>query len=311
MKKLTKTPHDKHFKASMSNIEVAREFLATHLPRKIFQSIKLDTLSVCQNSYITPDLEERLSDVLYKAKTSNNKDCYTYLLIENQSTPTWDMPIRMLQYQLSIIDSHLKQYPKQKQIPIVIPLLVYNGTKSPYPYTLDILELFNDLELAKKTFAKPAYLIDVTQMSDEKIKKHNLIGLLEFCQKHVRDRKFLQQATEDLAYIINKLDQYANQQQHIASAGWIKEYINGSLHYIYYFANITNDEEFSKKLESVELVKRENIMGALARKIEQQGIEKGKAEVAKSMLAAGSNLEFITKVTGMTEKEINDLKIKK
>lgn len=63
-----------------------------------------------------------------------------------------------------------------------------------------------------------------------------------------------------MAYIINKLDQYANQQQHISGAGWIKEYINGSLHYIYYFANITNDEEFSKKLESVELVKRENIM---------------------------------------------------
>ena len=44
MKKLTNTPHDHHFKASMGNIEVAREFLATHLPRKIFQSIKLNTL---------------------------------------------------------------------------------------------------------------------------------------------------------------------------------------------------------------------------------------------------------------------------
>ena len=67
---------------------------------------------------------------------------------------------------------------------IVVPLLVYNGTKSPYPYTLDIFELFNDIELAKKTFTKPAYLIDLTQIFDEKIKKHNLIGLLEFCQQH-------------------------------------------------------------------------------------------------------------------------------
>jgi hypothetical protein len=136
---------------------------------------------------------------------------------------------------------------------------------------------------------------------------------LEFCQKHVRDRKFLQQATEDLAYIINKLDQYANQQQHIAGAGWIKKYINDSLHYIYYFANITNDEEFSKKLESVGLVKRENIMGALARKIEQQGIEKGieknKAEVAKSMLEKNLDLNLISEVTKLTEKEINDLKL--
>ena len=201
MKKLTNTPHDQNFRVSLSNIEVAKEFLKIHLPRQVFKAIKLNTLSICQNSYITPDLQEHLSDILYKAKTINNKDFYTYLLIEHQSTATWDMPIRILQYQLSIIDAHLKQHPSQKKIPIVMPLLVYNGQKSPYPYTLNIFDLFNDLELAKKTFAKPAYLIDLTTMSDEKIKKHNLVGLLEFAQKHVRDRKFLKQATETLAQI--------------------------------------------------------------------------------------------------------------
>ena len=77
---------------------------------------------------------------------------------------------------------------------------------------------------------------------------------------------------------------------------------------IYYFANITNDEEFSKKLESVELMKRENIMGSLARKIEQQAIEKNKAEVAKCMLEEGSDVNFISKVTKMTIEEINALK---
>lgn len=53
-------------------------------------------------------------------------------------------------------------------------------------------------------------------------------------------------------------------------------------------------------------------MGALARKIEQQGIEKGKAEgkaeVAKSMLDAGSDIQFITKITGLTEEEVKELK---
>lgn len=183
MKKLTTTPHDKNFKVSLSNIYVAKEFLNIHLPKQILKTIKLTTLSICQNSYITPDLGESLSDILYKAKTTNNKDCYIYTLIEHQSTAAWDFPIRVLQYQLSIIDSHLKQYPTQKKIPIVVPLLVYNGQKSPYPYTLNIFDLFNDLELAKKTFSKPAHLIDLTTMSDEKIKKHNLVGLLEFAQK--------------------------------------------------------------------------------------------------------------------------------
>jgi len=40
MKKLTNTPHDKNFKVSLSNIEVAKEFLKIHLPRQVFKTIK-------------------------------------------------------------------------------------------------------------------------------------------------------------------------------------------------------------------------------------------------------------------------------
>lgn len=42
----------------------------------------------------------------------------------------------------------------------------------------------------------------------------------------------------------------------------------------------------------------------------EKGIKKNKAEVAKSMLAEGSDLKFISKVTKMTIKEINKLKSK-
>ena len=74
----------------------------------------------------------------------------------------------------------------------------------------------------------------------------------------------------------------------------------------------SSPEWLIEKLETVDFVKRENIMGALAHKIEQQGIEKGiakgKTEVAKSMLEAGSDIQFITKVTGLSEEEINKLK---
>lgn len=97
---------------------------------------------------------------------------------------------------------------------------------------------------------------------------------------------------------------------------WLKNYIHNNLHYLYYFANIINEQEFAEKLETVDFIKRENIMGVLARKIEQQGINKGiekgraegKIEVAKAMLNADSDIQFITKVTGITKEEINELK---
>ena len=82
MKKITQTPHDKIMRVSLNNIEVAKEFIKTHLPKEILKEIKLNSLSACPNTYITPDLEQTASDILYKAKTSNNKDCYIYCLIE-------------------------------------------------------------------------------------------------------------------------------------------------------------------------------------------------------------------------------------
>ena len=42
MKKLTNTPHDQNFRVSLSNIEVAKEFLKIHLPRQVFKAIKLN-----------------------------------------------------------------------------------------------------------------------------------------------------------------------------------------------------------------------------------------------------------------------------
>ena len=40
----------------------------------------------------------------------------------------------------------------------------------------------------------------------------------------------------------------------------------------------------------------------------EKGMEKGIREVAKSMLAKGVEITLISDVTGLSEKEINDLK---
>jgi hypothetical protein len=45
-------------------------------------------------------------------------------------------------------------------------------------------------------------------------------------------------------------------------------------------------------------------MGALASKIEQQGIEKGIETVAKSMLEKNLDLKLISEVTKLTEKRL-------
>ena len=312
MKKLTNTPHDKIFRLNLNNIEVAKDLLKNYLPQLILKKINLRNLTICPNSYITSELEENVSDILYKTSILESKeDCYIYTLVEHQATPLWDMPIRIAQYQLAIIDSHIRQNPKQRKIPIVIPLLVYNGKKTPYPFSLDIFDLFHNKKLAKNFFAKPATLIDVTAMSDQKIKTHNIIGLLEFSQKHIRDQKILRSTVKTLAYIIDKLDHYVKNNKTINNSDWLRNYISSILQYIYYFGKIVNDSEFHKELEKIEFIKKENIMSKLARKIEKEGIQKGIQQgiqkVALQLLKKGIERTIIVESTGLSEQEITQI----
>jgi predicted transposase YdaD len=67
------------------------------------------------------------------------------------------MPLRLLRYQLNIMEEHFNQFPKgNKKIPAVFCFLFYNGKRKPYPYSLDIFDLFYNPELGKQTLAKPA-----------------------------------------------------------------------------------------------------------------------------------------------------------
>lgn len=72
--------------------------------------------------------------------------------------------------------------------------------------------------------------------------------------------------------MINQLLNSVSEQE-IANNSWLKSYITGVLHYVFYFANIVDDTEFYKELEEIEFIKKENIMGALAKKIEKQNFQ--------------------------------------
>jgi predicted transposase YdaD len=133
------------------------------------------------------------SDLLYYSKTDPSTGNYLYLLTEHQSSPQKLMPLRILRYQLAIIMQHLQTHPKSTILPVVFPILFFQGQKDqkPYPFSLNIFDLFNDIELAKKTLAQPAYLIDITRFSYDELKKHRLAALMEYLQKHSRDRDLL------------------------------------------------------------------------------------------------------------------------
>ena len=98
----------------------------------------------------------------------------------------------MLRYQLAIIQKHVdKQAQDVLKLPLVVPIVLYNGLKSPYPHTQDIADLFEDQVLYQQMPVGKFRLVDLTVMSDEELPQHNTLSVLEIMLKHIRQRDLM------------------------------------------------------------------------------------------------------------------------
>lgn len=85
---------------------------------------------------------------------------------------------RSLQYIVGIMGNHIRQGHEK------LPIVLYHGKSSPYPYSTEIWDCFELPDLAKQWALKAFQLIDLTVMSDEEIQKHGLSSAMEFIFKH-------------------------------------------------------------------------------------------------------------------------------
>lgn len=53
------SPHDKLARQSLANIEVAKDFLATHIPKHILAKFDLNNIELSNRTYIDPQLTEQ------------------------------------------------------------------------------------------------------------------------------------------------------------------------------------------------------------------------------------------------------------
>ncbi|EOL3959686.1 Rpn family recombination-promoting nuclease/putative transposase, partial [Escherichia coli] len=86
-----------------------------------------------------------------------------------------------------------------KTLPLVIPVLFYHGERSPYPYSMNWLDCFEDPALAAKIYTKPFPLVDITVVDDNEIMNHRRMAALTLLMKHIRHR--------DMMELLDKLPQ--------------------------------------------------------------------------------------------------------
>jgi len=291
--------HDTLFRGSMENVDIARDFFVAHLGEGVLKRVRLNTLKLESSTFIDEAHKELRSDILYSA-TVDDRIGYLYLVVEHQSTPDKLMAFRLLSYVCRVWQRHLDQRKDTPdQLPAVLPLVMYNGTASPYPYSTHFLDCFASPELIREFLFEQFRLIDLTVMPDEEMPSHKKAAFMEWLEKHIRER--------DILGALEKLD--------ADIVGEIKDLNNGS-YFRFAIKYLLDKSEAVDIDKAVKLLKnkvpdREDDIMTIAQAFEQRGIEKGMKknalEVARNLLKMGLRDEDVAKATKLPVSEIVSL----
>lgn len=251
------TPHDVFFRSNLSDLPTARDFLSTYIPETLLPLCDMNTLRLEQGSFVDPDLRAFHSDILWSLQTTDGPG-YIYALIEHQSSPDKHMAFRLMRYAFGAMKQHLDA--GHDTLPLVIPLLFYHGRSSPYPHRLNWLQEFARPDLACHLYGRDLPLIDVTVMPDDVIMGHRRNALLEFVQKHIRQRD-LCEMLEGLVQLFSR--EYTGPDQ-----------IATSLTYLLRSGNVADARAFIRDL-SEQVPQHEGAVMTGAEQLEKIGLEKG------------------------------------
>ena len=307
-------PHDKFFKEVFGKVEVTKDFIENYLPENILKVIDTNTLEPQKDSFITEDLEEMFSDMLFKVNI-NNKEGYIYLLLEHKSYKSRDISFQLLKYMIEIWESKIDKG-NIYELPVIIPLVIYHG-KGRWNINTSLGELITGYENLpediKKYIPNYEYIIyDLSQYTDEEIKgKAQLrIILTIFRDIFVKDNEGIQESVERSAKYLQELEDEQTGIEYFET--FIKYVINAR-------PNLTREDMDIMKgnVNRIYPEGSEAIMTIIETYREegrQEGRQEGrleeKIEVAKKLIEMDLTLDKIIAATGLKKEEIEEIRKK-
>ena len=121
------------------------------------EKIRWETLELANKSFVDKKLNQYHADVVYRFKVGDQD---AYASIEHLSSGDFLSPFHQLVYNVLLMNQHVRA--GNKYPPLVFNICIYAGPKSPYPYSFDVFDCFQDPALARQVLFKAASAIDLT-----------------------------------------------------------------------------------------------------------------------------------------------------
>ena len=119
--------HDEFFKASFGRLEIARDYLEQLLPQDVHQTLDLSQLERMNGAWVTPELEEYFSDVVYRCPLKEGKSkVWISFLFEHKSAPDGFPHLQLLRY---LLDAWQEQHKQKQPLSPIVPIVVYHGLR--------------------------------------------------------------------------------------------------------------------------------------------------------------------------------------
>lgn len=315
-------PHDKYFKATFGKVDFAKDFLNNYLPEELVDIIDMDTLESQPTSYISKELKEQFTDLLFRVNILE-REAYIFFLFEHKSYRDRMVIFQVLKYMIAIWEAKIEEdLEKRKEenlldtedieIPIVIPLVIYhNKDKWNIKRTLgEMMPGFMDFPDSLKKYI-PDFEYMLSDLSD--LEKDPGIELDEDHSIVVRTLNKARYITKD--QIIEMFIEAITLFTKTNDRDMVDHYITESLIYILAVREDVDERELAKIAGQISEEGGELVMTAaerLKREGRQEGMEIGalkKArEMAKYMIIDGQPIDKIIKYTKLTMEQIEEVK---
>jgi len=123
--------HDPGYKLLFSHSSMLEALLRGFLPGDWTDRLDFSTLEKVSSSFVSADLRERHSDVIWRLRLRGDGDrwLYLYLLLEFQSTSDHFMAVRLLTYTGLLLEDIIRKEKLKPgdRLPAILPLVLHNG----------------------------------------------------------------------------------------------------------------------------------------------------------------------------------------
>ena len=306
--------YDKILKNLFSIKYIMELFIKNFLKERWIKSLDLTTLELLPNDFVSKDLDNYYSDLIYKVNYKN-EEIYIIILIEFQSTINRFMSFRMLNYIMNFYSKYIKQNEKAESLPFVFPILFYTGSADwEFSNRFENLVETKDKKMLEYVPKFRYFEFFLNKLDRNKIvKAKNLLNqviAMDLSRSLEESKDTLQKIVDEL---INLVIEPEVKEEITKSVGLYLKYLSKNIK----IDNKIINEIFSlnggggmlaeKMQKWIEELREESI-----EKGKEEGIKEGEkkkaVEIAKELILSGTDLVFVAKITQISIDEIRKLK---